>query len=166
MKGITSIIHNGTCFKSRFSIIPTNGRTAWRVDFNLGLLSFESNVKGLRRLLDLALTLNLQKFIFLSTYGVFHRTLHVLRVSCLLIEIGQTRHPTLICVKPSSQPSGLLEMDMRSQNGLERAFLRGRLPSLQHSSQLSYGRANSPAGPMERGISKNGSLRWCRVPSK
>ncbi|KAF9460912.1 acetyl-CoA synthetase-like protein [Collybia nuda] len=54
-KGTTSIIHN-----------------AWRVDFNLGLRSFESNINGLRRLLDLSFIPNIKKFYFLSTYGVFH----------------------------------------------------------------------------------------------
>ncbi|KAH9840963.1 uncharacterized protein C8Q71DRAFT_854811 [Rhodofomes roseus] len=55
---ITHIIHN-----------------AWRVDFNLSLASFESNVKGLRRLIDFALSsLHAQppQLTFTSTIGIFH----------------------------------------------------------------------------------------------
>lgn len=47
---------------------------AWRVDFNLSLSSFESNIKGLRSLIDLSLTTRQHKparLIFLSSIGVY-----------------------------------------------------------------------------------------------
>ncbi|KAL6306740.1 hypothetical protein BKA93DRAFT_894740 [Sparassis latifolia] len=56
-QSVTHIIHN-----------------AWRVDFNLSLVSFESNVKGLRHLIDWALSSPLPKppqLIYTSSIGVF-----------------------------------------------------------------------------------------------
>ncbi|PBK78299.1 acetyl-CoA synthetase-like protein [Armillaria solidipes] len=44
--------------------------TAWRVDFNLSLSSFESNIRGLRNLIDLALKTQ-GRLIFTSSIGVF-----------------------------------------------------------------------------------------------
>ncbi|KAK0483762.1 hypothetical protein IW261DRAFT_1332931 [Armillaria novae-zelandiae] len=44
--------------------------TAWRVDFNLSLSSFESNIRGLRNLIDLALKTQ-GRVIFTSSIGVF-----------------------------------------------------------------------------------------------
>ncbi|KAK0463970.1 uncharacterized protein EV420DRAFT_1638889 [Desarmillaria tabescens] len=52
-ESITYIIHN-----------------AWRVDFNLSLSSFESNIRGLRNLIDLALKTQ-GRLIFTSSIGVF-----------------------------------------------------------------------------------------------
>ncbi|KZT66300.1 acetyl-CoA synthetase-like protein [Daedalea quercina L-15889] len=44
---------------------------AWRVDFNLALASFEPNIKGLRRLVDLALsTARPSKLVFTSSVGI------------------------------------------------------------------------------------------------
>ncbi|KAK7453574.1 hypothetical protein VKT23_011851 [Stygiomarasmius scandens] len=43
---------------------------AWRVDFNLGLTSFESDIKGFRQMLDLALTTN-SLLVFISSISVF-----------------------------------------------------------------------------------------------
>ncbi|KAF8872226.1 male sterility protein-domain-containing protein [Mucidula mucida] len=48
---------------------------SWRVDFNLGLLSFESNVKGLRGVVDLALRSTFKeppRLMFISSIGVLH----------------------------------------------------------------------------------------------
>ncbi|KAK0216122.1 hypothetical protein IW262DRAFT_1449678 [Armillaria fumosa] len=50
---VTHIIHN-----------------AWRVDFNLGLSSFEANIRGLRNIIDLSLTSRAQ-LIFTSSIAVF-----------------------------------------------------------------------------------------------
>ncbi|KAK0491291.1 hypothetical protein IW261DRAFT_1547429 [Armillaria novae-zelandiae] len=50
---VTHIIHN-----------------AWRVDFNLGLSSFESNIRGLRSLIELALA-SQARLVFTSSIGVF-----------------------------------------------------------------------------------------------
>lgn len=50
---VTHIIHN-----------------AWRVDFNLGLSSFEANIRGLRNLVDLALT-SRARLVFISSIAVF-----------------------------------------------------------------------------------------------
>ncbi|THV08159.1 acetyl-CoA synthetase-like protein [Dendrothele bispora CBS 962.96] len=43
---------------------------AWRVDFNLGLTSFESDIKGLRYMVDLALTTR-SLLVFTSSVGIF-----------------------------------------------------------------------------------------------
>ncbi|THV01989.1 acetyl-CoA synthetase-like protein [Dendrothele bispora CBS 962.96] len=45
---------------------------AWRVDFNIGLSSFEADIKGLRYMVDLALARN-ALLIFISSIGVFQR---------------------------------------------------------------------------------------------
>ncbi|KAK0461852.1 uncharacterized protein EV420DRAFT_1665230 [Desarmillaria tabescens] len=50
---VTHIIHN-----------------AWRVDFNLGLSSFESNIRGLRNLIEVALA-SQARLIYTSSIGVF-----------------------------------------------------------------------------------------------
>ncbi len=43
---------------------------AWRVDFNLGLSSFEANIRGLRNVIDLALT-SRARLIYTSSIAVF-----------------------------------------------------------------------------------------------
>ncbi|KAK7453562.1 hypothetical protein VKT23_001446 [Stygiomarasmius scandens] len=43
---------------------------AWRVDFNIGLTSFESDIKGFRQMLDLALSTN-SLLVFISSISVF-----------------------------------------------------------------------------------------------
>ncbi|SJL02274.1 uncharacterized protein ARMOST_05600 [Armillaria ostoyae] len=53
INSVTHIVHN-----------------AWRVDFNLGLSSFESNIRGLRKLIDLALV-SQARFVYTSSIGVF-----------------------------------------------------------------------------------------------
>ncbi|KAK0453913.1 hypothetical protein EV421DRAFT_2007167 [Armillaria borealis] len=53
---VTHIIHN-----------------AWRVDFNLGLSSFESNIRGLRKLIDVALV-SQARLVYTSSIGVFLNT--------------------------------------------------------------------------------------------
>ncbi|KAK0499795.1 hypothetical protein EDD18DRAFT_1442304 [Armillaria luteobubalina] len=50
---VTHIIHN-----------------AWRVDFNLGLSSFESNIRGLRKLIDISLT-SQARLVYTNSIGVF-----------------------------------------------------------------------------------------------
>lgn len=50
---------------------------AWPVDFNLALPSFEPNIKGLRGLIDLALSSpqpQPPKFIYMSSVGIFQST--------------------------------------------------------------------------------------------
>ncbi len=51
-----------------FDFVP-----AWRVDFNLGLSSFESNIRGLRNLIELALT-SQARLVYTSSIGVFQST--------------------------------------------------------------------------------------------
>ncbi|THV08167.1 acetyl-CoA synthetase-like protein [Dendrothele bispora CBS 962.96] len=48
---------------------------AWRVDFNLGLSSFDSDIKGLRNMVDLALATN-SLIIFVSSVGIFQRFMY------------------------------------------------------------------------------------------
>ncbi|THU84226.1 acetyl-CoA synthetase-like protein [Dendrothele bispora CBS 962.96] len=55
--------------KSRVTHIIAN---AWRVDFNIGLSSFETDIKGLRYMVDLALAKN-ASLVFISSIGVFQR---------------------------------------------------------------------------------------------
>lgn len=43
---------------------------AWRLDFNLGLQSFKSQVQSVRNLIDLGLHAPLSKFIFISSVAV------------------------------------------------------------------------------------------------
>lgn len=60
---VTSIIHN-----------------AWRVDFNLALKSFESNIRGTRTLIDFALKSKLlPTFLFVSSIGVLRNTTQLAR---------------------------------------------------------------------------------------
>lgn len=54
--------------------LVTRFPVAWTVDFNLALSSFEPNIKGLRHLIDFALTSPLQdppKLMYASSIGVF-----------------------------------------------------------------------------------------------
>ncbi|KAK0499792.1 hypothetical protein EDD18DRAFT_1460649 [Armillaria luteobubalina] len=68
---VTHIIHNGTegidyfLYTLWLVSIP-----AWRVDFNLGLSSFEPNIRGLRKLIDIALT-SQARLVYTSSIGVF-----------------------------------------------------------------------------------------------
>ncbi|KAK7472205.1 hypothetical protein VKT23_000327 [Stygiomarasmius scandens] len=48
---------------------------AWRVDFNISLSSFESDIKGLRYMVDLALATN-SLLVFISSIGVFQRFMY------------------------------------------------------------------------------------------
>ncbi|KAK7472181.1 hypothetical protein VKT23_000303 [Stygiomarasmius scandens] len=48
---------------------------AWRVDFNISLSSFESDIKGLRYMVDLALATN-SLLVFVSSVGVFQRFMY------------------------------------------------------------------------------------------
>ncbi|THU97197.1 acetyl-CoA synthetase-like protein [Dendrothele bispora CBS 962.96] len=58
--------------KSRVTHIIAN---AWRVDFNIGLSSFEADIKGLRYMVDLALAKN-ALLVFISSIGVFQRYIY------------------------------------------------------------------------------------------
>ncbi|THU90375.1 acetyl-CoA synthetase-like protein [Dendrothele bispora CBS 962.96] len=55
--------------KSRVTHVVAN---AWRVDFNIGLSSFEADMKGLRYMVDLAVAKN-ALLIYISSIGVFQR---------------------------------------------------------------------------------------------
>ena len=47
----------------------------WRVDFNMGLAAFEDDIKGVRNLIDLALSSSLSSpphFLFPSSLAVVH----------------------------------------------------------------------------------------------
>lgn len=46
---------------------------AWRLDFNLSVLSFEENIRGSRNLVDLALSGTKSKFVFTSSIGTLKR---------------------------------------------------------------------------------------------
>ncbi|KAK0196977.1 hypothetical protein F5146DRAFT_1153799, partial [Armillaria mellea] len=64
-------ISEGTDFFDELSSSLTHIiHTAWRVDFNLSLSSFEFNIRGLRNLIDLALKTQ-GRLIFTSSIGVF-----------------------------------------------------------------------------------------------
>lgn len=64
--------------------------TAWKVDFNLSLLSMEPLIAGTRHLVDLALCssrASLPKFVFVSSAGVFASRVFLALVSESLKEI-------------------------------------------------------------------------------
>lgn len=49
---------------------------AWRVDFNSALLSFETNIRSVRNLVDFSLSSSLQdppRLLFISSVAVFNR---------------------------------------------------------------------------------------------
>ncbi|THV08176.1 acetyl-CoA synthetase-like protein [Dendrothele bispora CBS 962.96] len=56
---------------------------AWRVDFNLGLTSFESDVKGLRYMVDLALITG-SLLVFTSSVGIFQGMTQLRRKTSIL----------------------------------------------------------------------------------
>lgn len=64
--------------------------TAWKVDFNLSLLSMEPLIAGTRHLVDLALSSSRAfppKFVFVSSAGVFASKMFPVLVSGSLNEI-------------------------------------------------------------------------------
>src|SRR5882762_1515757 len=78
MRGsVTHIIHNGTVSRSPvlwFQLDITSA--AWRVDFNLMLMSFEDNICGLKCLIDFALSSHqalTPRLVFISSIGVLRR---------------------------------------------------------------------------------------------
>ncbi|THU98749.1 acetyl-CoA synthetase-like protein [Dendrothele bispora CBS 962.96] len=60
LNSVTHVLHNG----------KSSSKLAWRVDFNLSLTSFESNIKGLRNLIALSLMSGAQ-LIYTSSMGIF-----------------------------------------------------------------------------------------------
>ncbi|PCH43993.1 acetyl-CoA synthetase-like protein, partial [Wolfiporia cocos MD-104 SS10] len=69
-RSVMHIIHN----EGSLSELDTICIVAWRVDFKLALASFESNVKGVRNLIDFSLKsclLDSPRLIFTSSIGVF-----------------------------------------------------------------------------------------------
>jgi thioester reductase-like protein len=73
-QSVTHIIHNGRRFWSSAASTLTMFPPAWPVDFNLALTSFEANIRGLRNLIDFALSSPLHQpptLIYTSTIGVF-----------------------------------------------------------------------------------------------
>lgn len=75
---ITHVLHIGM-FEGTFCVFELTFRSitsGWRVDFNLGLSSFEPNVAGVRNLINFALKSKLPtppRFIFISTIAVIAR---------------------------------------------------------------------------------------------
>lgn len=66
--------------------------SGWRVDFNLSLQSFESNVKGVRNLVDLALSSPLPsppRLLFTSSIAVLRREFRFWGVAALLKTHGR-----------------------------------------------------------------------------
>ncbi|THV07008.1 acetyl-CoA synthetase-like protein [Dendrothele bispora CBS 962.96] len=61
LESVTHVLHNGKL---------SSKLDSWRVDFNLSLTSFESNIKGLRNLIALSLMSGAQ-LIYTSTIGIF-----------------------------------------------------------------------------------------------
>ena len=59
------MVSGSVIFLNSFDPLPV-----WRVDFNLGLSSFESNIRGMRHLIELALT-SKARLIYTSSIGVF-----------------------------------------------------------------------------------------------
>lgn len=73
---VTHIIHNGKKNMNEYRARPLTDLlfTAWRVDFNLSVVSFEKNIQGTRNLVNLALTSPHEvtpRLLFVSSIGVF-----------------------------------------------------------------------------------------------
>lgn len=71
---VTCIIHNGIFPDQDRWWMSAYSTTAWKVDFNLSLLSMEPLIAGTRHLVDLALAsphAATPKFVFVSSVGVF-----------------------------------------------------------------------------------------------
>lgn len=70
---VTRIIHNGTSHLVGYHF-ETNAAPAWPVNFNLSLRSFEPSIRGVRNLVDMALSSPYPvppQIVFVSSIGVF-----------------------------------------------------------------------------------------------
>ena len=80
---VTHIMHNGECF-CRCSEIEwrlTSSYTAWKVDFNLSITSFEQDIQSARNFADLAVSspyTNAPTVVFVSSVGIFASTFALL----------------------------------------------------------------------------------------
>lgn len=99
---------------------------AWRVDFNLALASFESNVKGLRHLIDLALsTPQLSKFVFASSIGILRCTFMEQSGTMMVSHISSQTTTGLNQSPRALLPPKLLRaMDMSNRSGSQKEFSR------------------------------------------
>ncbi|KAJ7449028.1 hypothetical protein B0H11DRAFT_2079248 [Mycena galericulata] len=73
---------------------PVYQQVAWPVDFNLALRSFESNIKGLRMLIDFSLSSHFMeppRLLYTSSIGIFQgkRALTLRRRKPLIVRVGQ-----------------------------------------------------------------------------
>ena len=85
---ITHVIHIGRFLDCRYASAMLTKAGGWRIDLNMGLSAFEDDIKGVRNLIDLALSSSLSSpphFLFPSSPAVVHSTCYPLRSSTLLI---------------------------------------------------------------------------------
>ena len=83
---ITHIIHIGGFLDYYHVSAMLTRAEGWRIDFNMGLATFEDDIKGVRNLIDLALSSSLSSpphFLFPSSPAVVHSTCYPLRSSIL-----------------------------------------------------------------------------------
>lgn len=105
---------------------------AWRVDFNLALTSFESNIRGLRNLVNFALSSPLTepaRIVFTSSVGTL-RSASILTLKLTDFEIDTTSHRQIVhlTLNPSRRHpfrlSGASGQATRSRNGSLSRFYR------------------------------------------
>ena len=72
---ITHVIHIGEFLDYYYVLGTLTSVEGWKIDFNMGLAAFEDNIKGVRNLIDLALSSSLSSpphFLFPSSPAVVH----------------------------------------------------------------------------------------------
>jgi hypothetical protein len=75
IQSVTHILHNGMFPSLSILFVDGSYNTAWRVNFNVTLSSFKSNIQGLRKLIDLALsTPSPPTIAFISSIAVLSST--------------------------------------------------------------------------------------------
>ena len=76
--------------------------TAWRVDFNVGLSSFEPNIRDLRTLIDLALK-SRAKLTFISSISVLSGKSRLVDI-CMATHILNWQREVLLAVRRVLEP--------------------------------------------------------------
>lgn len=139
--------------------------TAWRVDFNLSLSSFESNIRGLRQLIDLALSSKLPappRILYASSISVVGCTSSLFLIDDITMNLWESihHHGTIYCnlnaANVSEEPvaENPLDASVATTNGYsqskwvsETIFLKARevtplRPVIVRIGQISGGRPN------------------------
>ena len=83
---ITHVIHIGRFIDWCYISSVLKSAQGWRIDFLMGISGFEDDIKGIRNLIDLALSSSLSSpphFLFTSSPAVLHSTCRPLRSSTL-----------------------------------------------------------------------------------